>query len=52
MNVWKPVELAIVGAARVMWPALQLANRHTTGKAFQPKWAPAPLLTSAQRTKR
>ncbi len=50
MNVWKPIELAIVGAARMMWPALQLANRHATGKAFQPTWAPAPLLTSAERT--
>jgi hypothetical protein len=51
MNVWKPVEMAVVGTAKAMWPALQLANRYATGKPFQPKWAPAPLLTSAQRTK-
>jgi uncharacterized radical SAM superfamily Fe-S cluster-containing enzyme len=51
MNVWKPVEMAVVGTAKAMWPALQLANRFTTGKPFQPSWAPAPLLTSAQRTK-
>ena len=51
MNVWKPVELALVGAARVAWPALQLINRQFESRPFHPSWAPAPLLTSAQRTK-
>src|SRR4051812_1731275 len=51
MNVWKPVELALVGAAKVVWPAFQLINRQFESRPFQPRWAPAPLLTSAQRTK-
>ncbi|MPY88370.1 MAG: radical SAM protein [Luteitalea sp.] len=51
MNVWKPVELALTGAARVAWPVLQAMNRRVEGRPFQPKWAPAPLLKSSQRTK-
>jgi uncharacterized radical SAM superfamily Fe-S cluster-containing enzyme len=51
MNVWKPLEFALVGAARVAWPALQLINRQFEGRSFQPSWAPAPLLKSSQRTK-
>ncbi len=51
MNVWKPVELALVGAAKAAWPALQLINRQFESQPFQPKWAPAPLLKSSQRTK-
>jgi hypothetical protein len=51
MNVWKPFELALVGAARMAWPAFQLINRQFASRPFQPKWAPAPLLTSAERTK-
>jgi 7,8-dihydro-6-hydroxymethylpterin dimethyltransferase len=51
MNVWKPLEFALVGAARVAWPAFQLINRQFEGRSFQPSWAPAPLLKSSQRTK-
>jgi hypothetical protein len=46
MNVWKPIELALVGAARVAWPALQLINRQFDARPFHPSWAPAPLLKS------
>jgi uncharacterized radical SAM superfamily Fe-S cluster-containing enzyme len=51
MNVWKPVELALTGAARLVWPVFQVANRQFEGRSFQPKWAPAPLLKSRQRSK-
>jgi uncharacterized radical SAM superfamily Fe-S cluster-containing enzyme len=51
MNVWKPVEFALVGAAKVAWPAFQLINRQFESKPFHPKWAPAPLLKSTERTK-
>jgi uncharacterized radical SAM superfamily Fe-S cluster-containing enzyme len=51
MNVWKPLELALVGAARVAWPAFQLLNRRIDSRPFQPKWAPGPLLRSGERSK-
>jgi tetraether lipid synthase len=51
MDVWKPLELALVGAARLAWPTFQIINRQFNARPFQPKWAPAPLLKSSQRTK-
>jgi uncharacterized radical SAM superfamily Fe-S cluster-containing enzyme len=51
MNVWKPVELALTGAARLIWPTFQIANRQFEGRSFHPAWAPAPLLKSRQRSK-
>src|SRR4051812_34688920 len=50
MNGWKPVELALTGGARLVWPALQAINRRFEGKSFHPKWSPAPLLKSHERT--
>lgn len=50
MNVWKPVELALTGAARMAWPVFQAVNRRIEGRPFRPTWAPAPLLKSSQRT--
>ena len=51
MNVWKPLELALVAMARVAWPLCQSVNRHFEGRTFHPSWAPTPLLKSHQRTK-
>jgi uncharacterized radical SAM superfamily Fe-S cluster-containing enzyme len=51
MNVWRPVELALTYGARIAWPAFQAVNRKFDSKPFQPKWAPAPLLKSAERTR-
>jgi uncharacterized radical SAM superfamily Fe-S cluster-containing enzyme len=51
MNVWWPLEQALVAGARLTWPALQFINRGTTARTFQPKWAPAPLLKSTERSK-
>src|SRR3984893_9823154 len=51
MNVWKPVELVLTGAARLIWPTFQAANRQFEGQSFHPTWAPAPLLKSRQRSK-
>src|SRR5260221_11219988 len=51
MNVWWPLEQALAAGARLTWPALQLVNRGATKRTFHPKWAPAPLLQSAERLK-
>ena len=51
MNVLRPLELALAGGARLTWPAWQFINRRVKGRTFQPKWAPAPLLKSAERSK-
>ena len=50
MNVWRPVELALSYGARLAWPAFQAVNRRFDSQMFQPRWAAAPLLRSAQRT--
>ena len=50
MNAWKTVELALTGGARLLWPAVQAINRRFDATSFQPKWAPAPLLKSTERT--
>jgi uncharacterized radical SAM superfamily Fe-S cluster-containing enzyme len=50
MNVWKPLELAITGAARIAWPAVQAVNRLAAPRPFQPAWAAGPLPKSHQRS--
>ncbi|MEN3337077.1 MAG: 7,8-dihydro-6-hydroxymethylpterin dimethyltransferase [Acidobacteriota bacterium] len=50
MNVWRPLEIAVTGAARLAWPVFQALNRQFGEGTFQPKWAPAPLLKSRERT--
>src|SRR3954447_3120252 len=50
MNPWKPIELALTGGARLLWPAFQAINRRFEGAGFQPEWAPAPLLKSHERS--
>ena len=37
------LESALVGGARLAWPALQAINRRFEGQPFHPAWAPAPL---------
>ena len=51
MNVWRPVEFALAGVARMAWPLFQSVNRRFPSRTFQPAWAPAPLLKSTERTK-
>ncbi len=51
MNLWWPLEQALAAGARLTWPALQFVNRGATRRTFQPSWAPAPLLRSAERSK-
>jgi len=51
MNVWKPIERALVGGARVAWPVFQAINRRVEAKAFHPKWSAAPLPKSSDRSK-
>src|SRR6058998_966169 len=50
MNWWTPVELALTGFARVAWPVLQAINRRFDAPTFQPKWSPAPLRKSHERS--
>ena len=50
MNAWTPLELALTGSARILWPAFQAVNRRITSTSFQPSWAPAPLPKSSERT--
>jgi hypothetical protein len=51
INVWRPVETVLTSAARLAWPAFQAVNRRIDSGTFQPKWAPAPLMKSAERSK-
>ena len=50
MNLWRPLETALTFGARMTWPAFQAVNRQFPSSTFQPKWAPAPLKKSAERT--
>ncbi|MBL7686162.1 MAG: radical SAM protein [Deltaproteobacteria bacterium] len=43
-------ERLLVGAAKALWPVLRLVNKIHQGKPIQPKWAPAPLIRSSERT--
>jgi hypothetical protein len=51
INVWRPVETVLTSAARLAWPAFQAVNRRLESSTFQPKWAPAPLMKSHERSK-
>jgi uncharacterized radical SAM superfamily Fe-S cluster-containing enzyme len=51
MNPWRPVELALTGGARLLWPAFQAINRRFEGTPFRPKWSAAPLLKSHERSR-
>jgi uncharacterized radical SAM superfamily Fe-S cluster-containing enzyme len=50
METMKHVETALSKLADVAWPAVQKVNEIVESKPFQPKWAPAPLLKSHERT--
>jgi uncharacterized radical SAM superfamily Fe-S cluster-containing enzyme len=50
MNLWRPVEHALAGAARAAWPLVQSINRRIPSKTFHPTWAPGPLLKSHERS--
>ncbi len=49
-SAWKPLEIALTGTARFLWPILQSLNRRVPSRSFRPKWAEAPLLKSYERT--
>jgi uncharacterized radical SAM superfamily Fe-S cluster-containing enzyme len=51
MNLWRPVEHALTGAARAAWPLFQALNQRVPSKTFHPAWAPGPLLKSHERSK-
>ncbi|HXH27462.1 MAG TPA: radical SAM protein, partial [Candidatus Polarisedimenticolia bacterium] len=44
------IGLGLKGVANVTWHAFQAVNKRIPYRSFQPKWAPAPLLKSRERT--
>src|SRR4051812_20171633 len=46
----RAVERTATLAAKKAWPLVQYLNQKFEGNSFQPKWAPAPLLKSKERT--
>ena len=51
MNVWKPLEVALTGGARMAWPVFQAINRRVAARTFQPRWSAQPLMASRQRSR-
>ena len=45
------LEGLLVAGARVAWPVIQAVNQRIPGESFKPRWAPAALLKSWQRSK-
>ena len=50
LSVVRKLERAATAAANAAWPVVQYVNSKFDSKAIQPKWAPAPLLKSKERT--
>ena len=50
MPLARPIETTISRLADVAWRGFQAINRHEPGAAFQPAWAPGPLLKSTERS--
>lgn len=50
MGLNKTIEKAITKTAAVAWPIFQSVNQRFQGKAFQPQWAPAPLLKQKEKS--
>jgi uncharacterized radical SAM superfamily Fe-S cluster-containing enzyme len=52
MSLSKVMEVALTKSAAVAWPLFQLFNTRLLkpSPSFQPRWAPAPLLKSKQRS--
>src|SRR5262249_51610078 len=51
MNAWKPLELALTGGARLLWPAFQAINQRADATPLQPTWTDRPLLKSHEGTR-
>ncbi len=50
MTFTRAVERTAAKAASKAWPLVQYLNKRFEGKSVQPKWAPAPLLKTKERT--
>jgi uncharacterized radical SAM superfamily Fe-S cluster-containing enzyme len=50
MNLQAIIGKGVSTAANVMWSGFQMVNRRIPYRRFQPKWAPAPLLKSKERS--
>ena len=44
------IEKALVNGARLAWPAVRYANARMQSPSIKPKWAPAPLVKSANKS--
>jgi tetraether lipid synthase len=51
MPVWKAFELALTATARAAWPVVHGLTALLGERTIHPKWAPAPLLKSYERSK-
>jgi len=47
---FKLLDRLLVGVAKASWPVFKLINRLHQGTPFQPKWAPAPLMRTKEKT--
>jgi len=50
MDLVRTIEEIATRGAQAAWRVVQSVNQKWEGKPFQPKWAPAPLLKSRERT--
>src|SRR5438128_2295947 len=50
MDLVRTLEKTAIKTAQAAWPLVQFINNRWDRKAFQPKWAPAPLLKTKERT--
>src|SRR4051812_28926879 len=50
MNLTRSFEHFAVAAAQAAWPLIKKYNQVFEGRSIQPKWAPAPLLKSRDKT--
>jgi len=50
MSLSKAFELALTGSARVAWPIVRGLNLLLGERSIHPRWAPAPLLKSRERS--
>ncbi len=50
MKLARGIERALVGSARLAWPAVQYANKKYPSASIKPKWAPGPLMKTHQKS--
>jgi tetraether lipid synthase len=51
MPLTRTIEYLATRAAQAVWPVVKQVNALAPGEAFQPNWAPAPLLKNSQKSR-